>query len=157
MDVKYLHADGEKDAGSLLSATNRSTVNPVACRLTKAEILRGYQSFSSVITRGTYVSSRYLSCYFDFTDAIPPGACQVGFAVRRAGMAVTRNWWKRRLREGYRLQKSILTEALVSGNLSMRMVLLVNRKKTTGGETFNDICTCLASILLSLRERIPVE
>ena len=154
MGVEYLRAEEAKDAGSLPSATNHSTVNTRRFRLAKTEILRGYKAFSSILTRGTYVSSLYLRCYYEITDKIPPETCQVGFTVRRVRKAVTRNKWKRLLREAYRQQKHSLLDELMNSSLSIRMVLRIDLKKTTGTEDFADLFAQMNNILLALKERI---
>jgi ribonuclease P protein component len=157
MGVKYLHAEEEKVAGSLPSATNHSTVNRHDFGLAKDEILRGYQSFSSILTRGAYVSSLYLRCYFEITDKIPPDSCQVGFTVRRVRNAVQRNRWKRYLREAFRQNKHYVLDEMKKRSISVRMVFLVDLRKTNGRESFYTICDTIRSVFEKLNESLASQ
>ncbi len=102
-DARFLPAVAQRAAGNSPSATNRATADSLPDnRLRKSDILRGYGSFRTVLSRQQSVRADGLRCYYAVLQKIPPGHVQVGFAVRRPTGSVERNRFKRLMREAYR-------------------------------------------------------
>jgi ribonuclease P protein component len=100
--------------------------------LQKKEILRGYQSFSHVLSGGKPYQHGIVRCFVFLTTKEEPGV-KVGFTlVRGVQSAARRNRVKRLLRESYRRNKQILSEtASLLGN-ELHMVFLVVPDKKGG-------------------------
>ena len=143
MVEKSLPAEEQRDAGNSLSVTNRDTVNPGhSFRFSKAEILRGYNSFGKVLHRSRVVQYRDVRCHYIIQEEIPPFVCKVGFAFRKTRNAVERNHLKRLFRESYRQQKSDLMKLCESRRIQLRCVFLADARemrKAEGFETFFEI------------------
>lgn len=76
--------------------------------LRKNEILRGHQSFSTVLSRGKALQAGVLRCFFLLGDEYK-GGIRVGFAVSRTVRgSLLRNRLRRLMREAYRTNKAIL-------------------------------------------------
>lgn len=81
-------------------------------RLSKDEILRGYDSFKSVYKKSRVIEARYLKCNIQFNNEnTSPQITMVGFTVskKKIKKAYLRNRIKRLQREAFRNEKSKLT------------------------------------------------
>lgn len=116
---------GERRAvGSLRSAASRNTADtPHRFTLPKSEILRGIRAFGNVFSAQKYVQSRGVRCHYRIAEGIPPDQFRVGFAVRGTRSAVTRNKFKRILRESFRLEKARLAECCLKHNIRLDIIL----------------------------------
>jgi ribonuclease P protein component len=84
-------------------------VNPSRFSLRKAEILRGYRSFSRAIAEGRTMQRLPVRC-FVLKDERPGSLLRVGFSVSRAVRnAADRNRARRWMKEAYRKNRSLLT------------------------------------------------
>ncbi len=126
---------GQKGATNSPSATSvrsRTGFNPpLRFTLSKSEILRGYKSFTRVITSGDSISAPPLRCHFSCTGSIP-GRILVGFSVSRSfKRAIDRNKAKRLMRESYRLSKPQLKSWAVLKKQSLDIVFIYLGSRTT--------------------------
>jgi ribonuclease P protein component len=101
-----------------------SSVIPLRFTLSKSEILRGYQSFSRVITSGNSINVHPIRCYYIRSEGQPP-TILAGFSVsRNIRSAVDRNRAKRLMRESYRLNKSRLARGSETNPPSLAVVFM---------------------------------
>lgn len=72
--------------------------------LPKSSILRGYQSFSRVISQGFVLQGAVLTAYVEVVRTETAGGAVIGFAVakKRVPLAVRRNRIRRLMREAVR-------------------------------------------------------
>jgi len=92
--------------------------------LRKSETLRGYRSFTTIISNGTLIVARPVRLYY-VLEAGSSGHLQIGYTVsRNVKGAVLRNRIKRVLREAVRLHKGTLVEALRHRRHRLSAVLL---------------------------------
>lgn len=92
--------------------------------LRKNEILRGHQSFSTVLSKGKALQSGVLRCFFLPGDEGKAGI-KVGFAVSRSVQGSSpRNRLRRLMREAYRTNKTILGAGTKPGRSSLKAVFM---------------------------------
>ncbi len=92
--------------------------------LRRSNILRGYRSFTTVISHGALLVERPVRLYYILEESPDPGL-QIGFAVARGVKgAVHRNRIKRVLREAVRLHQHDLTRTLCLLRRRIRAVIL---------------------------------
>lgn len=102
--------------------------------LPKKEILRGYQSFSNVLSGGKLYQQGIVRCFL--LSTVKKGArIKVGFALARGIQpAARRNRIKRLLRESYRKNKQILEETIPSHGNEHHLVFMIVPEKKRGDE-----------------------
>ncbi|MEW6061703.1 MAG: ribonuclease P protein component [Bacteroidota bacterium] len=102
--------------------------------LPKSNILRGYQSFSRVISQGTSFQSNRLLCYCLVQPSSRPEVW-IGFSVLKKWVpqAVRRNRIKRLMREAVRKHFGEVKQWAVQKNYKAKIVLSYKRKQD--GET----------------------
>lgn len=94
--------------------------------LKKKEILRGYNSFSKIITTGKCIKSGNLSFYYVVED-LQSNFVEIGFAIsKKIKSSVKRNRIKRLLKEYYRLNKEQLYFVLTKRGSSIKSVVIFN-------------------------------
>ena len=96
--------------------------------LGKEERLRSNLSIQELLKQGKSVYSFPLKIYWDFSPDIHqkyPARVAVIVPKRKFRRAVDRNLMKRRLREAYRLNKSILYESLEERNQKIQLIILL--------------------------------
>ena len=110
--------------------------------LKKEEILRGYEAFSKIITKGKNIKSGNLSFYY-VTEALQSNFIEIGFAIsKKIKGSVKRNRIKRLLREYYRLNKEQLYLVLSKKSCSVRCVVIFSLTNQTDKAIrlgFNDV------------------
>jgi ribonuclease P protein component len=101
-------------------------VKPSRQSLKKREILRGYQSFSRIISEGQSLQKGAVRCFFK-TEVEERGVLSVGFSVSRSVQnAVERNRARRWMKEAYRRNKAVLTDPDASShNISLVFMMRV--------------------------------
>jgi ribonuclease P protein component len=83
-------------------------LNPPPRTIQKQEILRGYQSFSTVLSTGRSLKAGSVRCFYA-VDEGPKAGLRVGFSVsRRVYKAVARNRLRRLMKEAYRVNRQAL-------------------------------------------------
>jgi len=92
--------------------------------LRKADILRGYRSFTGVIAGGTSYVARPVRLFFVIDSTARPGITMGFTAARTIRGAVRRNRVKRLLREAYRIQGLNVREQMDHAGTSVRAVLM---------------------------------
>jgi ribonuclease P protein component len=93
--------------------------------LRKTEILRGYQTFSRIITEGRSLQKGAIRCFFAMTQA-PAAGTRVGFSVSRSVRnAVERNRARRWMKEAYRKNKYLLDDASGESSEPLDVVFMV--------------------------------
>ena len=96
--------------------------------LGKEERLRSNLSIQELLKQGKSVYSFPLKIYWDFSPDIHqeyPARVAVIVPKSKFRRAVDRNLMKRRLREAYRLNKSILYESLEERNQKIQLIILL--------------------------------
>ena len=94
--------------------------------LKKKEILRGYNSFSEIITTGKCIKSGNLLFYYVVED-LQSNFFEIGFAIsKKIKGSVKRNRIKRLLKEYYRLNKEQLYFVLIKKGFSLKSVVIFN-------------------------------
>ncbi len=95
---------------------------PLRVTLKKRAILRGYQAFSSVLSKGKSLQTGIIRCYYLVSAGKGTGV-QAGFTVSRTiHQPAARNRLRRLMKEAYRLNRRILFE---SGNQTTGTIRLV--------------------------------
>ena len=120
--------------------------------------LRGFGSFSKVMTSGTSVQLSPIRAFYVLTPSVTPKV-ETGFSVTKSiRSAASRNYVKRRLRESFRKNSTILCSGSgVEGTL--RLVLLytkraANIRKEIKSEAINNsIAATLSMIRNKLAEK----
>lgn len=131
--------------------------------LHKNEILRGYRSFSSVLSLGQSLQVGRLRCFF-LSREDTQGKLRAGFSVTRGVLnAARRNRAKRLLREAYRQNKHLLQADDISGK-DIQIIFLQKERQTSGpartpqagGKTmrFSDVEPAMKALLSELRLRL---
>ena len=101
--------------------------------LPKSERLRGKIAVSALMSKGRWGFSRCLKyCYLRNESSDEPNRIMVSVPKRFFKRAVKRNLLKRRLREAYRTQKSIL------GPSSTDILFLYNSKEINDFQTIKE-------------------
>lgn len=126
---------GQKVVTNSPSATSDSqesdSIRPLRFTLSKSEILRGYRSFTRVITSGNTISAPPLRCHYTRTGSTP-GQILAGFSVsRNFKRAIERNKAKRLMREAYRLSKQQLMGWSAEKNESLEIVFMYVGDRTS--------------------------
>ncbi|MCB2203613.1 ribonuclease P protein component [bacterium] len=137
--------------------TNRSIDNSSRNRFSKSEILRGYRAFGRVLSRGRFVQSGNVRCYYDIQREIPPYGCTVGFAVRKARSAVQRNRVRRYLRESYRQRKHGLLAQCEEKQIALRCVFLFNSLAQRGPLQFSQIDLAMENLLIRVQDKLQAS
>ncbi len=115
------------------------------------ETLRGFGSFTKVITQGRKYEKRPIKAFVYISKADRP-AMRVGFAVARAfGKATLRNRGKRLLREAFRKNQDRLLGRISDTNATEIVFLLGNIGANSGkkmqfeaiNEAFEEICSSI--------------
>ncbi len=100
------------------------SIRPLRFTLSKSEILRGYKSFTRVITSGNSISAPPLRCHFTRAGSTR-SRIMVGFSVsRNFKRAIDRNKAKRLMREAYRLSKHHLVRWSERRNESLEIIFM---------------------------------
>lgn len=95
-------------------------------RFTRGERLRGFGEFKRLLRTNRTVSHNALRCYYDVRHQIPPYICQVGFTIQRGGRgSVSRNALRRKMREAYRQNKSVINAMCKELSVNIRMVFFL--------------------------------
>lgn len=100
----------------------------VGFTLGKEERLRSNLAIQELLKQGKSVYSFPLKIYWDFAPDLHqkyPARAAVIVPKRKFRRAVDRNLMKRRLREAYRLNKSILYEPLEERHQKIRLIILL--------------------------------
>jgi len=134
MDAKFSPIVEQRDATNSQSVTSSrdSAGAAIHSRLTlrKAEILRGYDSFSMVLSKGRSLQAGNVRCFF--LESPSSEKIQVGFSVGRGiRRSSSRNRLKRLLRESYRRNKNLLLETQKSAEDGVKLVFLFMARKGT--------------------------
>lgn len=104
----------------------------------KTETLKKNYEFKYVLTKGKYYSGKYIEA-FSIKNNL--NLNKIGIAIsKKNGKAVTRNYLKRLIREGYRLNE----EKLEVGN---SMVFLVKKKTNIDEISFDKVEKDIINIL----------
>lgn len=100
--------------------------------LPKSIILRGYQSFSRIISNGTSIHGALVSAYVLMRTDGPAGV-QIGFTAskKRVRLAVLRNRIKRLMRESARKTIHEINEAAAQKQIGLDVVLSYNGRSAT--------------------------
>ncbi len=146
----------QKDATNSLSATSvRSSIgfNPsLRFTLPKSEILRGYKSFTRVITSGNSASAPPLRCYYTRTGSTPSRVL-VGFSVsRNFKKATDRNRAKRLMRESYRLSRQLLVGGSSGKKDSLQIVFTYvgNRSTPPAVGSFDSVSEAMRKLMMTI-------
>jgi ribonuclease P protein component len=131
--------------------TSRATANTLRYGISKSEILRGHEAFGTVIHGSQSVQSRYIRCYYRIEEQIPPYACMVGFAVRKAGNAVRRNRARRLMRETWRCRKGQLNQLCEEQRIRILTVFILDMRRVPGKLGFIDVDAQMEQLLLDVR------
>jgi ribonuclease P protein component len=120
--------------------------------LPKSEILRGYKSFTRVITTGKSSSTPPIRCYYIRSES-DSTAIVAGFTVsRKIRKAVDRNKAKRLMRESYRMGKGLLAQELAEKKSQLEIVFMYVgsaedlKKKKSFGAVNTSIWTIMSLI-----------
>ncbi len=119
--------------------------------LSKTEILRGFKSFTRVISTGRSISLPPLRCYY-LRDTGNPRRMQTGFSVSRSiRRAVDRNRAKRLMRESFRLNKHLLT-GIPPTRAALEIVFMFTgpAAELRGANSFSTISGAMTKILTTL-------
>ncbi len=109
---------------SPVSRRGRGEEFTVRQSLRRSNILRGYRSFTTIISQGTLIVARPVRMYY-LLEPSPEPDVQIGFAVARGVRnAVVRNRIKRVMREAVRLHLASLAEDIHRRQHRLRAVLL---------------------------------
>lgn len=109
--------------------------------LPKSYILRGYQTFSRIISSGTSIQGAYLTSYVISRQSDHPGA-MIGFTVskKRTPLAVERNRIKRLMRETVRKHFSTIISEAKSKKVAVEIVVSYKgEKEKTPALTVHDL------------------
>lgn len=124
--------------------------------LRKNEILRGHQSFSTVLSKGNTLQSGVLRCFFLLGDGDQKDL-KVGFAVSRSvrGSAL-RNRLRRLMKEAYRLNKTILAVHTGRQMVPVRAVFMCTpgTPAQANAQTYGDIEHCMIELLKNLQQKL---
>ncbi len=133
-------------------SNSQGRITPLRFTLSKPRILRGYKSFTRVITEGKSISSPPIRCYYS-RGPQSPRCIQAGFSVSRGvRRAVDRNKAKRLMRESYRLNSSLLGgERRILQN-SFDLVFLYTGRSVglRGGTSFADVNKSMQQIMKAI-------
>ncbi|MCX6132467.1 MAG: ribonuclease P protein component [Ignavibacteriales bacterium] len=100
-------------------------MKPPRASLKKQEILRGYHTFSRVITEGKSLQQGVVRCFFSPAPR-PHNSVRIGFSVSRSVRnAVERNRARRWMKEAYRKNKNLLIDSLVPAQKSTDIVFML--------------------------------
>ncbi|MBI3788980.1 MAG: ribonuclease P protein component [Ignavibacteriales bacterium] len=120
----------------------------------KNEILRGYRSFSAVLSQGTSLQVGRLRCFF-LSREDAAGKLRAGFSVTRGVLnAAQRNRAKRLLREAYRQNKQLLQTSSVSGKDIQIIFLQTARQTGKNTMRFSEVEQAMKTLLSELRLRL---
>lgn len=100
--------------------------------LPKSSILRGYQSFSRIISNGVSLQERLLNGYVAIHREVAAGA-SIGFTVskKKAPLAVQRNRIKRLLKEAVRKHFYKLRQAAIEKKIRIEIVISYRGNRDT--------------------------
>ncbi|MBI4427568.1 MAG: ribonuclease P protein component [Ignavibacteriales bacterium] len=116
-------------------------------------MLRGYRSFSKVISNGKSLFANPVRCYFVY-DAGAETRTNIGFAVtRNVGKSSERNHIKRRMREAVRLDRHLLQEPTLPGG-SLDIVFLYVGDREATRISLKPIRTAIATLLARVRREL---
>jgi ribonuclease P protein component len=128
----------------------------VSNSLSKAEILRGKDSFLHVFQCGTSIDTVHIRGIFTSeAGKSPHGGIRVGFAIKRGLLnGVQRNRLKRLMRESYRTNKNILASSPMQTNVAL--VFLYSPKSAAGAAkvSLGQIETDVKRILSKLASKL---
>jgi ribonuclease P protein component len=124
--------------------------------LRKNEILRGHQSFSTVLSKGNTLQSGVLRCFFLLGDEDEKGL-KIGFAVSRSvrGSAL-RNRLRRLMREAYRLNKTILGVHTGGRGVAARAVFMCTPGAPAHANVpaYEVVERCMIELLKNLQQKL---
>ena len=97
----------------------------------KSEKLCSHKAINQLFENGNIFYTSLFKVVWGKSIVSIPGPAQVAFSVSKKGfrLAVTRNLIKRRLRETYRKNKSILYEQLSEQNIQINFVVILKGNK----------------------------
>ena len=115
--------------------------------LSKAEILRGKDSFLHVFQNGSSIDAVHIRGIFSIVAGKSPGgAIRVGFAIKRGLLnGVQRNRLRRLMRESYRMNKDILASSPNRRQNNLALVFLYSPKSAANAAkvSFDQIENCV--------------
>lgn len=121
--------------------------------LPKSRILRGIGSFDRVFELADRHKGRTVDVRFLFLPDMPAGL-KVGFVSgKKTGNAVFRNRNKRLMREAFRLNQHILSDAETKLKQALHIVFISNRGKKTFAQVESDIIAHLKNIAMACSDR----
>jgi ribonuclease P protein component len=129
---------------------------PLRLTLRKREILRGYQSFSTILSKGRSLQAGTVRCYVLVGQGKGRGV-KVGFAVSRSiRESVARNRLRRFLREAYRINKQILLKAGIERAHKVELVLMCAPAAETNPKrlTYDSIERLVISLLTDVSRQL---
>jgi ribonuclease P protein component len=129
---------------------------PPRLTLRKREILRGYQSFSTILSKGRSLQAGTVRCYFLVGQGEGKGV-KVGFTVSRSVREATaRNRLRRFLREAYRMNKQILLKAGIERAHNVELLLMCAPAAETNPKrlTYDSIERPVISLLTDVNRQL---
>lgn len=128
----------------------------MACSLPRHERVRGFRSFSRILSGGAAAASGPIRCFLQAEER-PPGSVSVGFAVsREVRGSVRRNRIRRLLREAYRLNKAVLVDSAYRKGLRLQLIILYSgpARAPVGWLSYKEVEKPVRDILHKIERRL---